>query len=84
MTTIRLERKATIHKASQILKLCQQALLESEEPIQIDWSEVEVIDASVLQILIALRKARKLKFTEASDAVKATLSLAGLSELAQS
>lgn len=80
MTTIKLQGKATASKAASILEMCQEALRESQDPIHVDWSDIEAIDASVLQILLALKKERPVQFSEPPQNIRQTLSMIGLAE----
>jgi anti-anti-sigma factor len=62
------------------------ALWDQGRELSIDWSEVEVLDAAGLQILLALHVAmkaaeRRLTVSAPSAAVAQTLALAGLTQV---
>ncbi len=79
MNVIELSGKATIQKAEQILEICQETLRNNPDgPIRVEWTSVTAIDASVLQILIALSRARTTEFSKPSDEVRSTLAITGL------
>lgn len=81
---IELAGDATIHVAKPFLENCLRILRETDEPLRVDWSRVTSIDTSILQILIALSRERKTEFGQPSEAVKATLELAGLGSILSS
>lgn len=81
-----LSGELTVYSAAELRELLSRSAGGSDEPLEVDLAEVTEIDTAGLQLLLLLRRrarasGRDLHIIAASNVVRETLSLCGLTNL---